>query len=91
MKNISNDLTIVEYLEGVFPDMPGKEDLILTVRPRHDARWQRSAIGMDSTSWVRRVARNMPAPVAEQPAPDRIPFSAAKELRHMARWCFPHL
>lgn len=35
MKNISNDLTIVEYLEGVFPDMPGKEDLILTVRTMH--------------------------------------------------------
>ncbi|MBU5352460.1 hypothetical protein KQI74_09230 [Paenibacillus barcinonensis] len=81
----------VEYLDGVFPDMPGKEELILTVRPRPDERWQCSAIGMDSTSWVRRVARDMPAPAADQPEPNRIPFHSAKDLRHMASWCFPDL
>lgn len=88
---VKDKRTRVEYLDGVFPDMPGKEELILTVRPRPDERWQCSAIGMDSTSWVRRVARDMPAPAADQPAPNRIPFHSAKDLRHMASWCFPDL
>ncbi|MEK3824133.1 MULTISPECIES: hypothetical protein [Paenibacillus] len=88
---VKDKRTIVEYLDGVFPDMPGKEDLILTVRPRPDERWQCSAIGIDSTSWVRRVARDMPAPNASQPKPESVPFHAAKDLRHMASWCFPDL
>ncbi|MBR2564948.1 MAG: hypothetical protein IKE29_10015 [Paenibacillus sp.] len=88
---VKDKRAIVEYLDGVFKDMPGKEELILTVRPRPDERWQCSAIGMDSTSWVRRVARDMPSPAADQPAPTGIPFHPAKDLRHMASWCFPDL
>jgi hypothetical protein len=88
---VKDKRVIVEYLEGVFPEMPGKEELILTVRPRSDERWLCSAIGIDSTSWVRRVARDMPTPAASQPKPDRVPFHAAKDLKHMASWCFPDL
>ncbi|UPK42008.1 hypothetical protein [Paenibacillus pabuli] len=88
---VKDKRAIVEYLDGVFAEMPGKADLVLTVRPRPDERWQCSAIAIDSTSWVRRVAREMPAPASSQPEPDRIPFHNAKDLKHMASWCFPDL
>ena len=82
---------IVEYLDGVFPEMPGKSDLQGTFRPRTNGRWQCSAIAIDSTSWVRRIARDFPLPTSPLPEPDRIPFYNAKELKHMASWCFPEL
>lgn len=82
---------IVEYLDGVFPEMPGKSDLHGTFRPRTNGRWQCSAIAIDSTSWVRRVAREFPIPASPLQEPDRIPFHNAKELKHMASWCFPEL
>lgn len=82
---------IVEYLDGVFPEMPGKSDLHGTFRPRTNGRWQCSAIAIDSTSWVRRVAREFPIPASPLQEPDRIPFHNAKELKHMASWCFHEL
>lgn len=82
---------IVEYLDGVFPDMPGKTDLQRTFRPRTTGRWQCSAIAIDSTSWVRRVARGIPLPSSPLPEPDRLPFHNAKDLKHMVRWCFPDM
>lgn len=82
---------IVEYLDGVFPDMPGKADLQGTFRPRTTGRWQCSAIAIDSTSWVRRVARGFPLPSSPLPEPDRLPFHNAKDLKHMVRWCFPDM
>jgi hypothetical protein len=81
----------VEYLDGVFPDMPAKDDLIMTFRPRPDGRWQSWAIAMDSTSWVRRVTREVPCPAAALPEPGRVPFDNAKNLRFMAEWCFPEI
>ncbi|WFR60357.1 hypothetical protein P9222_17225 [Paenibacillus amylolyticus] len=82
---------IVEYLDGVFPDMPGKADLQETFRPRTTERWQCSAIAIDSTSWIRRVARGIPLPNSPLPEPDRWPFHNAKDLKHMVRWCFPDM
>lgn len=82
---------IVEYLDGVFPDMPGKADLHGTFRPRTNGRWQCSAIAIDSTSWVRRVARGVPLPTSPLQVPDGIPFHNAKDLKHMASWCFPDM
>ncbi|MFX3646409.1 MAG: hypothetical protein ACE3K2_02905 [Paenibacillus sp.] len=82
---------IVEYLDGVFPEMPGKSDLHGTFRPRTSGRWQCSAIAIDSTSWVRRVAREFPIPDSPLQEPDRIPFHNAKDLKHMASWCFPDM
>ncbi|WP_338540050.1 hypothetical protein [Paenibacillus tundrae] len=88
---LKDNRVVVEYLDGVFPEMPGKSELIMTVRPRPHERWQCSALAIDSTSWVRRVARNMPQPSSMLPVPDRIPFHHAKDLKHMAGWCFPNL
>ncbi|PQP82287.1 hypothetical protein C0Q44_20955 [Paenibacillus sp. PCH8] len=82
---------IVEYLDGVFPEMPGKADLHETFRPRTNGRWKCSVIAIDSTSWVRRVAREFPLPVSPLQEPDRIPFHNAKELKHMASWCFTEI
>ncbi len=82
---------IVEYLDGVFPEMPGKADLHGTFRPRANGRWKCSAIAIDSTSWVRRVAREFPLPTSPLQEPDRTPFHNAKELKHMASWCFPDM
>lgn len=81
----------VEYLDGVYQEMPAKTDLKMTFRPRKDGRWQCSVIAIDSTSWVRRVAREMPCPASQLPEPDRIPFHNAKDLKHMADWCFPEI
>lgn len=81
----------VEYMDGVFPEMPGKEDLQMSFRPRPDGRWQSWAIAMDATSWVRRVAREVPCPPSTLPEPDRVPFDNAKNLKFMASWCFTDL
>ena len=81
----------VEYLDGIFPEMPMKAQLKNTVRPRRDGRWQMRASGMDKTTGVRRVARNMPAPISDLPEPEKAPYGNAGELRHLASWCFAEL
>ena len=81
----------VEYLDGVFEDMPAPEELIPAFRGRKDGRWQQWAASIDSTSWVRRITRNFPAPKTNEPEPDRIPCSGAKDLKFLADWCFPEI
>lgn len=81
----------VEYLDGIFPEMPMKAQLKDTVRPRRNGRWQMRASGMDKTTGVRRVARNMPVPQSDLPEPEKAPFGSARELSHLASWCFSEL
>ncbi len=82
---------LVEYLDGVFPVMPMKPQIRNTVRLRGRERWQADVSALDKTTGVRRIARDMPRPAAVQPEPARIPFVNAKELKHLAWWCFPEL
>ena len=79
----------MEYLDGVYDHMPAPEELVLAYRGREDGRWQSWAASMDSTSWVRRIARNIPPPKTSEPEPDRIPGGGAKDLKTLAGWCFP--
>ncbi|WP_128655311.1 hypothetical protein [Paenibacillus sp. 598K] len=81
----------VEYMDGIYADMPSKAELSQTFRPRRDGRWQCRSASIDSTSWVRRIARGIACPQSELPEPDRFPFHGAKDLAHMANWCFPEL
>lgn len=79
----------MEYLGGVYDHMPETKELVLVYRGREDGRWQSWMASMDSTSWVRRIARNIPAPESAEPDPDRIPHGGAKDLKALAGWCFP--
>lgn len=82
---------VVEFLEGVFEEFPRKDQIQLLVRPRRDGRWLAKASGMDRAAGVRRVARDMPAPEAAAPEPERCPFSQASSLKSLAWWCFGEL
>jgi hypothetical protein len=82
---------LLEFLAGVYPDMPSADALSPRFQGRKDGRWQYWTASMDSTPWVRRIARGLPAPAAEGPAPDRVPGGGASELKHLAHWCFPEL
>jgi len=81
----------MEYLDGILEQMPTKDELVLNYRGRQDGRWQQWSSSMDATSWVRRVARDIPAPVTTEPEPDRIEVGGAKELKHLVLWCFPEI
>lgn len=81
----------VEYLDGIFSDMPMKVQLKNTVRPRRNGRWQLRASGMDKTTGVRRVARNMPVPETNLPEPEKASFGNAGDLKRLAGWCFAEL
>lgn len=81
----------MEFLDGVFKEMPSEDQLICSFKGRIDGRWQQWCSSMDKTSWVRRVTRNFPIPQSDQPEPDRIPNGGAKDLRLLAEWCFPNL
>lgn len=81
----------VEYLDGIYEEMPAKAELSMSFRPRRDGRWQSLVSAMDSTSWVRRVARDVPCPASRMPEPERVPFQHAKDLKHLASWCFPEI
>ncbi len=65
--------------------------MILCSRPRKDDRWQGRIVPIDSTSWIRRVAKNVSVPESSPPEPDRIPFGWAKDLKFLAGCCFPEL
>jgi hypothetical protein len=88
-----NDMAYVlcEYLSGVFPEMPAAENLNLRFQGRKDRRWQHWTSAMDGTPWVRRIARGVPAPKTDKPAPDRIPNGGASSLKRLADWCFDEL
>lgn len=81
----------MEFLDGVFDHMPTPEELISAFRGRRDGRWQQWAASIDTTSWVRRITRNFPAPKTNDPKPDRIPYSGAKDLKYLAGWCFQEI
>ncbi len=82
---------VMEYLDGIFSQMPGKEQIISSYRPRSTGRWQAKTSGMDRTAGIKRIARNIPAPQTELAKPSRICFAAAKDLKHLAGWCFQEL
>ena len=88
---VEGSYTIVEYLDGIFSEMPMKEQLPNVFRLRDNQRWQTKTSGIDRTSGVKRIARNIPAPQTDLPAPDRITFSTAANLAHLAGWCFHEL
>lgn len=88
---MDENYAVMEYLEGIFPEMPGKSQIICACRPRANERWQARTSGMDRTTGVKRIARNIPAPRAELTEPDKISFATAANLKHLARWCFPNL
>lgn len=88
---VADGRALVEYLDGVFREMPMKQQLRNTVRPRGNGRWQADVTALDKTTGVRRIARDMPCPAAVQPEPARIPFVNAKDLKRLAWWCFSEL
>lgn len=88
---IEDRYAYVEYLDGIFPEMPMKAQLKNTVRPRSNGRWQLRASGMDKTTGVKRVARDIPAPESSLPPPERVSFGTAGDLKRLASWCFAEL
>ena len=88
---IEGAYALVEYLDGIFTEMPMKPQLGSTVRPRGNGRWQAKVSGIDRTTGVKRVARAIPAPVTELAEPDRISFQKAGNLGVLAKWCFEEL
>lgn len=90
--DISKDNRVkVEFLEGTFEDIPLKSDLKLYFRPRKDGRWQCLVSSLDSTSWIRRVARNITRPETIIAPPDRVFMDNARNLKYLADWCFPEI
>lgn len=82
---------VVEYLDGIFSEMPEKSQINQTARPRPNGRWQTKTSRIDHTAGIRRIARKMPIPVSDLPEPERSSFSKAADLKHLARWCFREL
>ena len=81
----------MEYLEGIFEEMPTEDQLQSAFIGRRDGRWQQWTSAMDKTSWVRRITRNFTTPKSNKPEPDRISSSGAKDLIRLADWCFIEL
>lgn len=88
---IEGNKAVVEFLEGVFEEFPGKGQIQLLARPRRDGRWLTKASGIDRHPGVRRVARDMEAPKAASPEPEKLSFSQAGSLKSLAWWCFGEL
>lgn len=88
---IEGRYAVVEYLDGVFDKMPIKDQIKHSFRLRSGKRWQSRVSGIDRTTGVKRIARNIQPPVTELPEPERISFSAASDLNHLAWWCFGKL
>lgn len=89
---------LVEYLDGVFPAQPSAADafdiggtLSRGLRGRGPQRWQMWASRLDKTTGVRRLARDVTPPVDDRPAPERITTGGAKDLAHLASWCFTEI
>lgn len=82
----------VEYLDGVLDAQPGAEVIAgRGFRGRPDGRWQQLTSQLSTTPRVRRIARDVPVPPDDRPAPTSAPFGTGPSLRHMAGWCFPEL
>ncbi len=82
---------VMEYLDGIFSEMPKKSHIISAYRPRKNGRWQAKTSSMDRTTGIKRIARNIPAPQSELAKPDSIPFATANNLKHLAHHCFHEL
>ncbi|GAA4607573.1 hypothetical protein GCM10023107_82140 [Actinoplanes octamycinicus] len=83
---------LVEYLDGFFARPPTADDVEgRGFRGRREGRWQQWTAQLERTPRVRPVARDLPPPPEDRPAPDRVPLGNAKDLRHLAGWCFPEL
>lgn len=81
----------VEFLDGVHAGLPDRAALGTEFKQRRSGRSQHRTRGLDTTSWVRRVARGVACPASDAPEPDRVPIDGAKELKHLAHWCFPDI
>lgn len=82
----------VEYLDGVLDAPPGADAIAgRGFRGRSDGRWQQLTSQLSTTPRVRRIARGVPAPPDDRPAPTSTPFGTGPSLRQMAGWCFPEL
>ena len=88
---MEDNSVIVEYLDGIFSELPLKSQIISAFRPRSSGRWQAKASGLDRTSGVKRIARDIPAPRTDLTAPEKIPYATAASLKNLAWWCFPEL
>lgn len=89
--SVEGKYVIIEYLDGIFTEMPMKSQIISSFRPRSNGRWQAKVSGMDRTTGIKRIARNIPVPQTDLAEPDRISFATAASLGHLAWWCFPGL
>ena len=85
---VEGKYVVIEYLDGIFSEMPMKSQIISAFRPRSNGRWQAKTSGIDRTTGVKRIARNIPIPQTDLVEPDRISFATADSLNHLARWCF---
>lgn len=85
---VEGKYVVIEYLDGSFSEMPMKSQITGAFRPRSSGRWQTKASGMDRTTGVKRIARNIPEPQTDMPAPEKISFSTASDLKRLAKWCF---
>jgi len=86
---------LVEFLDGGFTAQPTAAEVDGTVdrrlRGRGSDRWQMWTSRLDATTGVRRIARDIAAPVDDRPAPERVSTGGAKDLAHLASWCFPDM
>lgn len=78
----------VEFLAGEFAQQPLANELTDRAQPRRDGRWSMWVHSLEKTSWVRRIAQGKPVPVGDGPVPGNESQGAAKELLHLADWCF---
>lgn len=80
----------VEFV-GLSEQPPTEAPPTLTPRGRRDGRWQQWAFSLEKTTGALLVAEGAAAPETSEPAPDRLPVGGAKDLAHLADWCFPEL
>jgi len=83
----------IEYLDILLPAMPTTEQLRgRGYRDRSDGqRYQCWYSGLEKTSGVKKIATAIPAPFHNQSKPERIPFSKAADIKHLAHWNFTKL
>ena len=80
----------IEYLDLLSSTPPTAAEVQgLAYRDRlNGERFQAWCGGLDKTVGVKRVAVDVPAPVHQRPAPERLTHFGARELVHMAAWNF---
>lgn len=78
----------VEFLAGEFIEQPTSNELTHRVQPRRDGRWCMWAHSLEKTSWVRRIGEKFSVPEGNGQVPEDGSHGAAKELLHLADWCF---